>query len=283
MSQTVRLNALFLSLWCLLAAASASAGAAGSSNWVETQESQIRLIASRDALEGDGPLILGLQFRLEPGWKIYWRFPGDTGFPPQFDWSGSTNLGQATVQWPLPKRFDTFGLTSFGYGDQVVLPIRMVPEKPGDPVRVKLALYYGICKEVCIPHDATFSLDLAAGPGRATPFAKLIRRYQAKVPLRGGTEGLEVVGLRLTEHDKPALSVTLRSDRPDPVFDLFVEGAAGHFFGTPKPTRRSEPQLYEVTLPIGGRRPAGRLIGKSLTVTATDGRSAIETVLPVVR
>ena len=49
--------------------------------WAENDQGRLRLIAA-------GPQDLGLQFQMEPGWKIYWRSPGDAGFPPSLDWSG---------------------------------------------------------------------------------------------------------------------------------------------------------------------------------------------------
>ena len=39
---------------------------------------------------------LGLAFELRPGWKIYWRSPGDAGLPPTID---STSLLTWLTRW----------------------------------------------------------------------------------------------------------------------------------------------------------------------------------------
>src|SRR3546814_17092667 len=49
---------------------------------------------------------IGLRVRLAPGWKFYWRTPGEGGVPPQFDWTGSQNLKAAQMVWPAPHRIN---------------------------------------------------------------------------------------------------------------------------------------------------------------------------------
>ena len=68
-------------------------------------------------------LPLGLHITLPKGWKTYWRSPGDAGLPARIDWSGSSNLADAEIRWPIPERFSLFGLETFGFEREVVLPI----------------------------------------------------------------------------------------------------------------------------------------------------------------
>ncbi|MEG4641374.1 protein-disulfide reductase DsbD domain-containing protein, partial [Paracoccus sp. APAP_BH8] len=42
----------------------------------------------------EGHRMTALHLRLEPGWKTYWRSPGDAGVPPRFDWAASRNLAE---------------------------------------------------------------------------------------------------------------------------------------------------------------------------------------------
>ncbi|MFX4601211.1 protein-disulfide reductase DsbD domain-containing protein, partial [Acinetobacter baumannii] len=72
--------------------------------WVKAGQVEARLVS---AVRGTGDLTalpLGLELRLEPGWKTYWRSPGDAGFAPRLDWSGSGNLAGATLSYPAPHR-----------------------------------------------------------------------------------------------------------------------------------------------------------------------------------
>ena len=81
------------------------------------------LLPDRTSLENQNEIWLGLHFVMQPGWKIYWRSPGDAGFPPEIKWAGSRNLIHAELQWPIPFRFSALGLETLGYENEVVLPI----------------------------------------------------------------------------------------------------------------------------------------------------------------
>ena len=107
--------ALFLRTTAILALlaswfSAAAVAEPGASAWAETDHSAVRLIAAARTAGDGGTVAAGLHFRLEEGWKIYWRSPGDAGFPPRPDWSGSANLAGAKVWWPAPLRFSILGL-----------------------------------------------------------------------------------------------------------------------------------------------------------------------------
>ena len=72
----------------------------------------------------NGDHMAALRITLNPGWKTYWRAPGDAGIPPLLDWSGSGNLESAEVTWPTPEVFSQNGMRSIGYTEELVLPVR---------------------------------------------------------------------------------------------------------------------------------------------------------------
>src|SRR3546814_17500109 len=100
--------------------------------WAEGEQARLRLISGQQSVAG-AALDLGLEFDLQPGWKIYWRSPGDAGLPPRVDWSGSEKLKQAELAWPVPHRFSLFGLETFGYVGPVVLTDRPEVKRSGKP------------------------------------------------------------------------------------------------------------------------------------------------------
>ena len=110
-----------------------------------------------------GTRVAALEIALDPGWKTYWRAPGEAGIPPLFDWSGSRNLSGVEIEWPAPEVFDSFGLATIGYGGRVVLPLVARAKDPSSPIRLALALDYGVCAEICVPARAELSLDLPPG------------------------------------------------------------------------------------------------------------------------
>jgi DsbC/DsbD-like thiol-disulfide interchange protein len=132
--------------------------------WVELHASQARLVAAPSG-GTDGKRLAGLEITLQDGWKTYWRMPGDAGVPPMFDWSGSVNAADIKVLYPAPMRMPEAGGEVIGYKGAVLFPIEVAPHDPAKPVALKLSLELGICREICVPVTATFSLSLPPGPG----------------------------------------------------------------------------------------------------------------------
>jgi DsbC/DsbD-like thiol-disulfide interchange protein len=108
-------------------------------------------------------LLGGVAIQLQPGWKTYWRTPGDSGVPPRFDFSKSDNVEAVTVLWPAPKKFDDgAGGTALGYKQQVVLPLRIVAKNADKPVTLRAHVSYAVCDKLCIPVEAHAELAFAS-------------------------------------------------------------------------------------------------------------------------
>ncbi len=265
----------------------AGLGPAGAltSQWLDHDQARVRLLAagggqSTDESGGQSAdeLRLGLQFSLEPGCKIYWRTPGEAGIPPAVDWSGSDNLSSAEMRWPAPHRFTLFGLDTFGYSGEVVLPIHARAERAGEPVRLTAQLTYLICSDICIPHDGTLALDLPAGgiPPSAEGF--LISQAERLVPGDGRAAGLALASAMLVgDPADPVLEVVARSEIPFEAPDLLVEGPPGYLFAAPEVAFAEGRQ--EAVLRLRSERgllAEGVLEGKMVTLTLTDGRRSME-------
>ena len=67
----------------------------------------------------------GVQIRLKAGWHTYWRYPGNSGVPPQFDFSGSQNVKEVHVLWPAPERLSEAGGVSIGYAHDLTMPLHV--------------------------------------------------------------------------------------------------------------------------------------------------------------
>src|SRR6266567_1424765 len=145
-----------LSVACI--ATEARAGDA--SPWQRDAHSAVRLLAGS---RSGAVLLGGIAIQLEPGWKTYWRTPGDSGVPPRFDFSKSENVEAVTVMWPAPMKIDDgAGGTSLGYKRQVVLPLRIVARNADKPVTLRAAINYAVCEKICIPVDASAELGFAS-------------------------------------------------------------------------------------------------------------------------
>lgn len=120
-------------------------------------------VAQLDIIPGwtasDGTQIAGLDIRLAPGWKTYWRAPGAGGIPPVISFEGSDNIATAQFRWPVPEVFEQNGMQSVGYMGGVVLPIELAPLGDG-PMHLSGSILIGVCEEVCIPVTMTFDMPL---------------------------------------------------------------------------------------------------------------------------
>ncbi len=277
--RTVLLAALLLAG----AAARTALADSGASDWVRTDQTQVRLLSAVQATGDAATVRLGLEFKLEPGWKIYWRSPGDAGLPPKPDWAGSRNLADATILWPAPERFELFGFDTFGYGGDVILPIDARPEHPGEALDLKLGVDYLVCEKICIPYQASFALDVPSGAARASGFAHAIDQFVARVPGDGSGAGLTIERASWSGGAEPSITVAAVATTPFEHPDVFVEGPvpSGVTFGK-----------AEVASSDGGRRVALRLpahfedqkaadnppsyVGQPVTLTLVDGARAME-------
>ncbi len=208
----------------------------------------LRLVSAVERHDG-GAFLAGVELALAPGWKTYWRRPGDSGIAPEFDWSGSENVATVELRWPAPERFDDPGDTTFGYRSGLVWPLRVVPENPAMPVVLNLSMHFGICADLCIPRDSAMSLTVAAGgEGGAiaeTPYAEELRAALARVPLP--LEDEERVALSWRENSAPILDVRLKGCGPGctpPM--LIVDGPRNIWFGVPQTTREGDVLRYEM-------------------------------------
>lgn len=169
---------------------------------------------------GGAELFAGVEIALNPGWKTYWRVPGDSGIPPRFDFSASINLADAEVLYPAPARFsDGYG-EILGYSADVVFPLRVRAIRPDAPVTLAITLDFGVCERVCIPMQTRLNATL----GQLSPPAQdvsRIARTLARVP-RAVPAGTAV---REFGFNPSSTRLTLLADLPGGVDHVIVEAA----------------------------------------------------------
>lgn len=248
-----------------IAVPQASAAPAGVSPWSDDHASRARLMAGDADAQARWA---GLEIEMDPGYKTYWRHPGDSGIPAEFDWTGSRNVASVEIEWPAPGRFeDPFG-AYYGYLDHVVLPLKVTPEDPSEPATLSLSLFYGVCKEICIPATAEVSLALPAQPVGSNV---AIERARAAVPLPrplGEGEGpLAVLAVEGAGADAFAVRV-----RAPAGATLLAEGPDDRWFLAPA----AEPDAEGVFAVEIAHRPQDATGTIPVRLTLVSGESAIE-------
>ena len=256
------------------------ARAQGASEWDKDMHSAARLIVSAPLKSADALLLrAGIQIRLDPGWDTYWRYPGDSGVPPKFDFGGSQNIKSVTVLWPAPERFpDGAGGHSIGYIGELILPLRIVPSDAAKPSTIRLQLDYAVCATMCIPAKADLTLPLAGGIGANE---KALEAAEARVPRRetlGAGSNLAVRAIHRDAHQRVVVDVAAPEGTS---VDLFVEGPTPDW-SLPLPERsgvRAGTQRF--TFDLDGLPPGANADGAPLTFTVVSPDDAIEVVTPL--
>lgn len=171
-------------------------------------------IVEGDILTGwrgaDGTHTAALRLRLAPGWKTYWRTPGDGGIPPRFDWSPSQNIASVDISWPTPGVFWQNGMRSIGYDEVVVLPIRFEAADPNAPIEIDGTVEIGVCEDVCVP--VTLDLSGILTPEQTQKDGRIAAAI-ADRPLTADEAGVRGVDCAI-EPSKDGLRLTATLDMP---------------------------------------------------------------------
>ncbi|NBD29654.1 MAG: copper-binding protein [Alphaproteobacteria bacterium] len=254
----------------LFLAASSVAVLAATSDRATTPAVSAQLITAENGIApGSGTISAGLALELGEGWKTYWRTPGEVGFPPEIDWTGSRNVAEVEFQWPAPERFTAFGIENFGYHDEVVFPLRIALDQPGRPAYLSASVTMLTCSDVCVPQDFTLTLDLPQGGSIDPASAARIADYAGRVPVGGKAGGIRSATAHV-DTDATALTVTLRRSSPFQTPDLFPELGEGASLGTPDIRLGENGRLLWARLLILSP-PADPPAVPSLTATDTGG------------
>jgi DsbC/DsbD-like thiol-disulfide interchange protein len=260
-----------------------AARAQDASDWSAEPHTAARLIAGSLAKTANAAFLrAGVEIKLDPGWKTYWRDPGDSGVPPTFDFSGSENVKDVTVLWPAPARFpDGAGGNSIGYLDHVILPLRVVPLDAAKPTSLQLKLAYDVCGTMCVPADANLKLPLTGdGAGESA-----VEKAEVRVPRRlalgeGKDRGLAILALHREPggaHERVVVDVAAPAGAP---IDLFVEGPTPEW-SLPLPeliagSAGGKGSTQQFSFDLDGLPPDAQPKGATLTFTAVSADDAIE-------
>jgi len=182
--------------------------------------STARLVSGAKTAAPGGSFAIGLHLTLAEGWHTYWINPGDAGMAPMLDWTLPPGVSVGEPEWPAPGIFPDPPLVSYGYENEVVLPLRVnVPADwpAGKPLTLAAKIRWLICKESCRPvtRDVELTVATAAALEAArNDDATLLARFVARVPQT-------VSGSAEARRGAEGLTLTVRDENPatgEPVF-----------------------------------------------------------------
>lgn len=231
----------------------------------QNDHARIRFQAEREQTHVKGLLTV----ELKPGWKTYWRSPGEGGVAPKISWpEGVTD----SWSWPVPSRFDISGMTTQGYHDKVTIPIVLDGVK-SDALNGTLTL--STCSNVCLLTDYPLHLDFTQPVDEG--FRSAFEQAMRAVP---GTSGVSADLSAWLSGDKLVITGTtdVKWDNPGIYFDP-LEGD----ILPGEPAIKHDGNTLRVTVPVTdewGDKPAS-LEGKRLSFVLTNGGNAQQTTMTV--
>ncbi|WP_075629222.1 protein-disulfide reductase DsbD domain-containing protein [Xaviernesmea oryzae] len=196
---------------------------AAQSNSVQVEGAEIRLVVSPPEEDGRIPAILAI--RLAPGWKTYWVDPGASGLPPELVIT-DPGLHFEGLRFPAPRAFVEGTARSFGYDTDVALPLRLSASAGAAVPRVTAQVMLGVCKEICIPVQATLQADLTSAAAASPLDRARISLAEDKLPARPRD------GFRMERAQETKEGLTLMLQVPEgPAPQLFLSSSVGVTFG----------------------------------------------------
>lgn len=250
------------------------------SAWIEGHNVRTRLVIGEWlplTTEGQA-LSAGLEMELADGWKTYWRMPGDAGgVPPEFDWSGSSNVARFDVAYPAPMRMTDRAGSSIGYKKHVIFPVVVKAEKSNQSVTLKLQLAFGVCREICVPSEGTYEVTI---PAEARPKApEALRQAFDRVPkIASAASALPLLVKTQASLEGAATKLTMHINFPKGTAgaDVFVEGPPGEFVPMPRQTGKVDDKtlIFEIDWSKGADVAA--LKGKALKATIVSDNAQSE-------
>lgn len=220
----------------MLVALSARSATAASSQWQDVGGGQVRLVAIKDPAQGT--LSGVVEVRLEKGWKTYWRAPGSSGIPPEFDFSGSKAIEVDRVHFPSPMRMEAGESVFYGYKDAVAFPFYGLAGIGESELRLNLLI--GICEEICIPATASLAIpsdELNVSDPRARMQIMLAETFLPQGP----TDGLRVTGF---SQDGNRLELKIHSEATETDVRAVVWPRDSEWISDPVKAQRQEDGSY---------------------------------------
>ncbi|NLS17820.1 cytochrome C biogenesis protein [Rhizobium sp. P40RR-XXII] len=268
-STLARLSVLFVAT--LFSAATAHAAM---SEWVDNQGGRMRLVAL--APDAEGHIRAALQIEPEPGWITYWREPGQGGIPPQVTLAPDSGVTLEKTGYPVPKQITVGNIKEIGYDAPVTLPLdfRVTGKVPAN---LKLTAFVGLCKEICIPFQADYSLPLPAGEQPTSHELALLDAAKARLPETPSSD----FAIQSRKISADAKNLSLRLTLPEATGDaptIYVTGPSGYVFFQQMNAKR-DGSSFSTDIEIGKLPKNYDPKGKSWGILVVDGDRAMETTL----
>ncbi|MBK5204800.1 MAG: thioredoxin family protein [Polaromonas sp.] len=241
-----------------------------------TEQVRAELLAwAPEGIEAGKPVWLGVQLTQQPEWHTYWKNPGDSGLPTRLEWTLPTGVTAGDIAWPTPKKIRIGTLANYGYEGTVLLPVPLTvaPGFNAAQLDIQLKATWLVCKEVCIPQDGEFALQLPVKGSTALNGSTFAAAFAASPKPLGG-EGSQI------EVDATAVKVSLTglpAALQGKTLDFFPE--TGSLIEPAAPWQQAwQGAVWTAQLPLSGQRSESPRV---LPLVVALGQAAYRIEAPV--
>lgn len=268
-STVARLSALLATLFFSTVVAHAA-----TSEWIDNQGGRMRLIALTP--DAEGHIRAALQIEPEPGWITYWREPGQGGIPPQITPAAGSGVTLERADYPIPKSIRLGSIQEIGYDAPVTFPLALRVSGKA-PAKLELTAFIGLCKDICIPFQAEYSLPLPADVQPTSHELALLDAAKAVLP-QPPSPDFAVENHKISTDGKSlSLHLTL-PEASGKMPEIYVTGPSGYVFFQQANAKR-EGTAFSADIVIGKLPKDYDPKGKSWGILVVDGDRAMETTL----
>ncbi|MBV6458365.1 MAG: hypothetical protein HONBIEJF_01492 [Fimbriimonadaceae bacterium] len=142
------------------------------------------LLTDSSSIQAGKAFWIAARFRIDPGWHIYWKNPGDSGVPTSVTLKLPQGFRAEPFNWPGPTRFVDGEIVNYGYAAEAVLVAKVTPPKSmklRSKATIRAEASWMACKEMCVMGAGRGSLSLVAGP---SPKPKVdFSSYRSRLPV----------------------------------------------------------------------------------------------------
>ena len=249
-------------------------GKKGIGAWQKSDYADLRLVSNEVSINSENIQAV-LDFRLKDGYMLLWSKEKNI-LPPSFDFSGSQNVKNAEILWPMPTRvIDNTDDNIIGYVGDFALPVLVTLKDKTQPMKLKAMANASICGEnQCHQVELAPELSLAVGDDYLkSGLSSFIERTYNNLPkAQNDSLSLKKAVVDTDAEGAQTLRVVLQTDKSPEKVKIFVDSKDGILFNRPKITLNDD----EIVARFKVRAEKENIIGKEFTLTA--GINAFDTL-----
>ncbi|MDB6032507.1 MAG: cytochrome c biosis protein transrane region [Verrucomicrobiales bacterium] len=212
-------------------------------------KTQVGLIVPAQTVRPGESILVGVQMRSAPKWHTYWRNPGESGAATRITWTLPTGVTAGEIQWPVPEKYESAGMVTYVYHDEVVLlvPLTFDQTLPNGPLQLSAKVSWLECEQLCVPGKATLNASLTvADATKPSPDAAIIRDAQKRLPKTDPTLTVQTIWEDGKTPQERFLTLAWKPHSAAVQGDFFPYESANLEFGGATEVRKADPNEIRV-------------------------------------